>query len=380
MALRAIAATLILLLIIVMSCLGVADLVDPCCKEAGGGFQGMFVFGSSIVDNGNNNYLDTLGKANYFPYGVDFSPLGPTGRFSNGKNLADLLAQLLRIPLLPPFLDPFAATGSTILHGVNYGSGGSGILNQTGSITGKVMNLNEQISNFEEETLPKLESMLSCTRQQMLPHYLILIAAGGNDYQFNYFLSGSGSGSGSRPGGAGAGPAGLHSFTDDLISAYSHRLKRLYKLGARKFALIGVNPIGCVPVVRAANKRCRCQKDMNSAAKLFNKRLISLVDALTVQLPGSHFVVVNAYNIINDILHNPASKGFSNVKSACCELSITGILCKGSGGVCPNRSSYVFFDAQHNTEAASAIIASKAYSSFNISQVYPINLQKLSRL
>lgn len=46
-----------------------------------------FVFGDSLVDNGNNNGLVSFARANYFPYGIDFG--GPTGRFSNGKTTVD---------------------------------------------------------------------------------------------------------------------------------------------------------------------------------------------------------------------------------------------------------------------------------------------------
>lgn len=53
-------------------------------------FSAMFVFGDSLVDNGNNNNLNSIAKANYVPYGIDF-PSGPTGRFSNGKTLIDFL-------------------------------------------------------------------------------------------------------------------------------------------------------------------------------------------------------------------------------------------------------------------------------------------------
>ncbi|KAK4800506.1 hypothetical protein SAY86_020993 [Trapa natans] len=35
-------------------------------------FKGMFVFGSSLVDNGNNRFLASLSEANYTPYGIDF--------------------------------------------------------------------------------------------------------------------------------------------------------------------------------------------------------------------------------------------------------------------------------------------------------------------
>lgn len=48
----------------------------------------MFIFGDSLIDNGNNNNLPSLAKANYFPYGIDFNG-GPTGRFSNGYTMVD---------------------------------------------------------------------------------------------------------------------------------------------------------------------------------------------------------------------------------------------------------------------------------------------------
>lgn len=52
----------------------------------------LYVFGDSLVDVGNNNYLTlSIAKANHFPYGVDFPTKKPTGRFSNGKNAADFI-------------------------------------------------------------------------------------------------------------------------------------------------------------------------------------------------------------------------------------------------------------------------------------------------
>ena len=55
----------------------------------------MFVFGDSTVDVGNNNLLPDCKpecRADYPQYGVDYpSSRAPTGRFSNGKNLADFI-------------------------------------------------------------------------------------------------------------------------------------------------------------------------------------------------------------------------------------------------------------------------------------------------
>ena len=52
-----------------------------------------YIFGDSLVDNGNNNKLQSLAKSNYPPYGIDF-PGGPTGRFSNGKSTVDVTGEL----------------------------------------------------------------------------------------------------------------------------------------------------------------------------------------------------------------------------------------------------------------------------------------------
>ena len=49
----------------------------------------MFIFGDSVVDVGNNNHIYTIVKANFPPYGRDFTTHTPTGRFCNGKLATD---------------------------------------------------------------------------------------------------------------------------------------------------------------------------------------------------------------------------------------------------------------------------------------------------
>jgi len=62
---------------------------------------GLFIFGDSLSDCGNNNNLSTDAKVNHLPYGIDF-PLGPTGRFTNGRTSVDILSNnsILHIFLL----------------------------------------------------------------------------------------------------------------------------------------------------------------------------------------------------------------------------------------------------------------------------------------
>lgn len=59
----------------------------------------MFIFGDSLIDNGNNNNLFSFAKANYPPYGIDFNN-NPTGRFSNGYTIVDSIGMQIILRLL----------------------------------------------------------------------------------------------------------------------------------------------------------------------------------------------------------------------------------------------------------------------------------------
>ncbi|KAJ4965297.1 hypothetical protein NE237_017146 [Protea cynaroides] len=361
-------------------------LLCSCCpckgvKSDGAETNGLFVFGSSLVDNGNNNFVkNSTSRADYLPYGIDF-PFGPTGRFSNGKNVIDQLGELLKLPsFIPPFNNP-STKGDKILYGVNFASGGSGILDDTGSISGSVINLRQQIKNYEKVTLPQLAHQLGCGSTQslitsgILSEYLFVIGTGGNDYLLNYFVSNST-----------ASKTSLEAFTANLTIALSRKLKKLHSLGARKFVLISIYPIGCIPAVRTAFHIGQdCILVLNQAASLFNSHLKSLVDVIKPQMPGSNLVYVNSYKIIHDIIDDPNPRGFNDTTNACCEVSQikeggNGILCKRGGNTCGDRKSHVFFDGLHPTEAVNVMIANIAYASSLSIETYPINVKELAKL
>lgn len=54
-----------------------------------------YIFGDSLVDAGNNNYLQTLSKADIKPNGIDFkaSNGNPTGRYTNGRTIGDIVGE-----------------------------------------------------------------------------------------------------------------------------------------------------------------------------------------------------------------------------------------------------------------------------------------------
>lgn len=63
--------------------------VAPSSAEA----RAFFVFGDSLVDNGNNDYLATTARADSPPYGIDYPTHRPTGRFSNGLSIPDIISK-----------------------------------------------------------------------------------------------------------------------------------------------------------------------------------------------------------------------------------------------------------------------------------------------
>lgn len=97
--------------------------------------------------------------------------------------------------------------------------------------------------------------------------------------------------------------------------SYFYFFQRLYDLGARKFVLFSIQPLGCTPLVRTFLNATSdaCIEPMNHAALLFNSGLRSIVKnhngGVRSHMPGASFVYVNSYKIISDIIQHPAKYG-----------------------------------------------------------------------
>jgi hypothetical protein len=63
-----------------------------------------FCFGDSLADPGNNNYINSLSKADYPFNGIDFAA-GPTGRFTNGRTTVDIIGTVLLLAALLRYLN-----------------------------------------------------------------------------------------------------------------------------------------------------------------------------------------------------------------------------------------------------------------------------------
>ncbi|XVE71857.1 hypothetical protein DITRI_Ditri10aG0185500 [Diplodiscus trichospermus] len=325
-----------------------------------------FIFGDSLSDSGNNNNLNTLAKVNYMPYGIDF-PRGPTGRFSNGRNMQDAIVELLGFE---EYIIPFAkAKGKSILKGVNYASGSAGIRNESGRQLGTCVPFNEQIRNHKT-IISRITQILGddSSAKKLLNQCIYAVQIGSNDYINNYFKPKFYNTSDQYT---------PEQFAVVLVEQFSKQIKALYNDGARKLALFGIGLIGCTPNAIAVygTNGSACVEKLNNAAQVFNERLISLVDELNTNLTDAKFTYLNPSGT-----STANSLGFTVTNASCCELGSDGELCVPNSEPCANRSGYVFWDGMHTSDAWNEVIATEAYSTQSASQAYPLNIQNLAQL
>jgi hypothetical protein len=149
-------------------------------------FPAILIFGDSAVDTGNNNYLETLFKANHSPYGNEFPGHIPTGRFSNGKLVPDIVASMLGLKQsVPPFRDP-NLSDHEIQTGVSFASAGSGY-DDLPSIVSGVNPVFNQVEDFKKYIVRLKGIVGEKEAMKIIRGALVIISAGTNDFIFNFY-------------------------------------------------------------------------------------------------------------------------------------------------------------------------------------------------
>ncbi|KAJ8439186.1 hypothetical protein Cgig2_029724 [Carnegiea gigantea] len=137
----------------------------------------------------------------------------------------------------------------------------------------------------------------------------------------------------------------------------------LYNCGARKFASTGVGHIGCSPneLGQRSTDGMTCGERINSANRMFNARLKSMVDQFNDELADARFGATNA---------GRCGVGRNNGQITCLPLQTP----------CLNRNEYLFWDAFHPGEAANAIIGRRSYKAESPSDAYPFDIQTFAQI
>ncbi|XP_066387005.1 GDSL esterase/lipase At5g33370-like [Miscanthus floridulus] len=334
--------------------------------------RAFFVFGDSLVDNGNNNYLMTTARADSPPYGIDYPTHRPTGRFSNGKNIPDIISEHLGAEPTLPYLSP-ELRGQKLLVGANFASAGVGILNDTGFQFVDIIRMSQQLQYFGEYQ-GKLRALVGAARaRQMVRRSLVLITLGGNDFVNNYYLV---------PFSLRSRQFSLPDYVRYIVSEYKKILIRLYAMGCRRVLVTGTGPLGCAPAIMAQlSRNGECAAELMRAASLFNPQLARALDQLNARFGAGTFIAANAFRVHFDFVSDPAAFGFATAKEACCgQGPHNGLgLCTAASNLCADRSKYVFWDPYHPTERANRFIVSQ-FMSGSLDYVSPMNLSTVLQM
>ncbi|XP_059294971.1 GDSL esterase/lipase 7-like [Lycium ferocissimum] len=326
----------------------------------------LYVFGDSIFDSGNNNLLPTLAKAGFKPYGSNFNG-GATGRFTNGKTVADFIAEFLGLPFSPPYL---SLRGSLKLTGLNYASGSCGILPYTGNFIGKCLHISEQVDLFQRTVEQELPRQFDDPEEltSYLSRSIFLISTGSNDYVNNYLQ-------------ANIYGTSKHytseSFAKLLLDALSQQFQRLYRLGARKVIMFEIGPIGCIPSLKKQlRQNGLCVEEYNHMAVIFNNQLSDMLKNLTSTLQGSAFILGHAHWLGYEAVTNPSTYGLMDPISPCCITWANGTsACIPELVPCRNAEKHYFWDGYHLTETVYRVIATKCFNGTSV--CIPNNISEL---
>ncbi|KAF5206146.1 GDSL esterase/lipase [Thalictrum thalictroides] len=313
----------------------------------------VLVFGDSSVDPGNNNRLDTTFKGNFPPYGKDFFNGQPTGRFSNGRLPTDFIAEALGYTMtIPGYLQP-NLSNQNLLHGVSFASAASGYDDLTANLT-NVLPVSKQLQYLMHYKI-KLRRLVGENRaEQIIKDAIFVISMGTNDFIQNYYIELDR-----------AKQFTVEEYGDYLTTSMMKDIKEMHRIGARRLVVVGVPPLGCMPLVKTLRNTAFCDPMYNHAAFSFNNKVKAKLATLKMSL-GMSSLYVDAYGIIQNAVKNPIKFGFTVSSIGCCGTGTIeyGDTCEGMS-TCKDASKYVFWDAVHPTEKMYKIIADEALSSLN---------------
>ncbi|KAG6661790.1 hypothetical protein CIPAW_03G200200 [Carya illinoinensis] len=315
------------------------------------------IFGDSTVDPGNNNHINTIpeNRANYKPYGQNGHFAEPTGRFSDGRVIVDFIAEYATLPSIPPFLQPSAE----FFNGVNFASGGAGVLPKTNQ---GLIDLQTQVKS-------------DARAREIVSEAVYFISIGSNDYMGGYL----------------GNPKMQENYNPEqyigmVIGNLTQAIQVLYEKGARKFGFLSLSPLGCLPAPRAHNPKANdggCFEDACALAQAHNNALKAVLASFENLLRGFKYCNSNFYDWLHDRIINPSKYGFKDGVNGCCGTGPYGgiLTCGGTKDVpdyelCDNVGDYVWWDSSHPTEKIHEESA-KALWNGPSSDVGSYNLQEL---
>ncbi|KAF8411010.1 hypothetical protein HHK36_003549 [Tetracentron sinense] len=313
----------------------------------------ILVFGDSSVDPGNNNRLTTTFKGNFPPYGKDFFNGRPTGRFSNGRLATDFIAEAFGYTtIIPGFLER-SLKKEEFLHGISFASAASGYDDLTANLT-NVLPVSKQLEYLEHYKIQMRRLVGEKKTEEIIENAIFILSMGTNDFIQNYFL---------EP--VRSKQYSLEEYEDYLTTCMINDIKAMHRLGATRLVVVGVPPLGCMPLVKTLVGATKCVDSYNKASFSFNSKIRDKLATIRASL-GVKNVYVDTYDIILRAMASPKRYGFAVTWKGCCGSGTFefGETCRGLT-TCQDPTKYIFWDAVHPTEKMYRIIADEALRSLS---------------
>lgn len=288
----------------------------------------LFAFGDSYADVGNTPRSGpNISRSYEFPYGITW-PEFPAGRFCDGKNQMDWLANYVGLKGYPP--PYFYSAGQDTSMGVNFAVAGSGVTPAYNPIT-----LGVQVDNFE------LFLRTDPYSKAALANSLTLVSVVGNDY-----LAFTGNTS-----------AELFQFVQTVVNAVQANLQRLYDLGLRNVMVSNIFEGDCTPEFTYINGYTKCTGAFGPFEQIHNAFLLGVVQSLNAYNPGARFIILDQYSAFAKIIATAKSDGFSMGLAPCCTGITPAYYCANVDPktnhwlytVCKRREKAIFWDNFHPT-------------------------------
>ncbi|KAI4304394.1 hypothetical protein MLD38_039914 [Melastoma candidum] len=336
----------VLILLVLLSCSSYVE-SSALTRALNNTVSALFVFGDSTSDPGNNNYVSTIFKGNFLPYGQDFADHRPTGRFTNGRLASDYIISYTGIKdYVPPYLDPSLSI-EELMTGVSFASAGSGFDPLTPSLS-NVVSLPKQLEYFKEYKERIASAAGEQEMERLMSKAVFLLSAGTNDFVVNYFTV----------------PIRRRSFTvfayqQFLMQQIKDIIQGLWDEGARRIAVVGLPPMGCLPIMITLNSdhaitQRGCMDQYSSVARDYNSLLQAELGIMQNGLAsrGARIYYADIYQPLLDMIQRSDAYGFDEASTGCCGTGLleAAFLCNPKSYVCSDASKYVFWDSIHPTE------------------------------
>ncbi|CAM6105053.1 unnamed protein product [Calypogeia fissa] len=347
----------------------IEDVMEQKAPAANAAVPAIFVLGDSVLDAGTNTYFPSLLQADFKPYGTQYFGK-PTGRWTNGRTIADFFATYIGLDFIEPYMKRKGK--SSIITGVNYASAGCGLLRTTNGAN-RVIPFPDQILQFGQ-TKTQIEQTLKSKQaaKELFSRSLFLINIGGND-MFGYIVNQS---------------VPLQVYVDGLLVILKASFEVLYEAGARKVMFLATGPLGCVPgaLAPAGITSGQCVQSWSAIGQAYNAALEQFVYTLHESFPDVKAIVGTPYKLMDDLITNGEKYGFTAGVTACCGSGLynaavqcgrpADLITNPETNLCDDVDKHVFWDFYHATERVYEMLA-KEFWSGNSSMVSPVNLSTL---